>query len=186
MIYPTRNDAFTPACRWELHSAAVTLHCADRSVRTLPLDRIAALRLSFDPTRSESNRYRCTLVLSGGESLTFFNRTFTGFANFEDTSAAYTAFVRELVAALANASPRCVFVGGVSASRYALNGLATAFVALVVLAATLFLLASGLIWIVVIKLVLLAVYFPNLVRWLRRNRPQPFVPSAIPPALLPL
>ncbi len=96
------------------------------------------MRLDFDPTRMERDRFRCRLELASGETLAFFNRTYRGIADFQDTSAEYTAFVRQLHEALARHHPGCRFTAGVSGVCYALNLAALILAGVVLLGALIF------------------------------------------------
>lgn len=183
--YATRNDAFSPATTWVIEGTQLRAQDAGGPPRVVALADVVEVRLTFAPTRSEPNRYRCTLLTRSGGRLGWFNRTYQGLGDFRDTSTGYTEFVRALHAALVRHAPACRFVAGASPARYAVSVGATAFVALVIVVAALFLVINGLAWLILLKLVLLAVFLPNAVRWLARNRPRPYASGAIPPELLP-
>jgi hypothetical protein len=185
MRYATRNHALVPATVWTLDGAALTLEEGKRPPRVLPLAAVHALRLDFAPTRPERNRFRCRLTLHGGTTLTFFNRTFAGFADFRETSADYVAFVQALVAALRQHSPQCQFIAGATWPSYLFNLAATAFVFLCFAAISWFLLRVNLTWLIALKVLILLFYVPTLLRWVARNRPRRFHPVTIPPDLLP-
>lgn len=185
MRYITRNHAFAPAVVWTLGPVSLRLESGTSPPQEIPLADLAGVRLSFAPTRPEPNRYRCRLQRRGGQVVEFFNRTYRGPYDFADTSADYVAFVRALHAALPRPAPACRFAAGASSARYALNWAATVFAALMVLVATLLLFLNGLTWLILIKVVLLAVYAPNVARWLARNRPRAYPAGAIPPDVLP-
>jgi len=184
-LYATRNHAFTPACVWTLEGATLRIEDATGGERVVPLAEVKEMRLDFAPTRPELNRFRCRLALRDGGSLEFFNRTYAGVYDFRDTSAEYVAFVQVLAAALVSHAPGCGFFSGATSASYLLNVLATAGLFVCFGLISFFLLASGLTWLIAVKLLILIFYLPALARWLARNRPRPLVPSSLPPELLP-
>lgn len=185
MLYRTRNDAFSPAQTFELKPQGVVLGSTGKTTFEIPFQDIARVELAFAPTRPERNRYRCGLTLRGGETIEFFNRTFRGIHDFQDTSAEYVAFVRALHEAVAAHHPACRFAAGVSGGRYALNMAALGFAALVLAVALVCFLLIGLVWVAAVKLLLIAFFTPASLRWLKRNKPRTYDPRAIPSELLP-
>jgi hypothetical protein len=186
MRYLTRNNLFTPAQTWVLDGATLEIGDGRGPPRFVPLADVAAVRLEFAPTRPEPNRFRCRLTLRSGEGLEFFNRSCRGVYDIADTSAAYVGFVLALHAALAVHAPGCEFAAGATGAAYALNWAATIFVGLIVFFAALFLIFNGLAWLILLKIALLAIFAPNVFRWLARNRPRTYKPTSLPPELLPM
>lgn len=184
-LYATRNHAFMPACVWTLEGAKLRIQDTKGGDRVVPLAEVKEMGLDFAPTRPELNRFRCRLAFRDGGSLEFFNRTYAGVYDFRDTSAAYVAFVQALAAALVSHAPGCRFFSGATRASYLLSVLSTAGLFLCLGLISFFLLASGLSWLIAVKLLILIFYLPALVRWLARNRPRPLVPSSIPSGLLP-
>lgn len=184
--YATRNDAFSLARVWTLEGATLRITDSKGGERLIPLAGVNDVRLEFAPTRPELNRFRCRLTLRSGEKLEFFNRTYAGLYDFRDTSADYSGFVRALTAALARHAPGCRCLAGASGATYVLSVLATVGLVLCLGLISVFLLASGLTWLIAIKLVIVIFYVPALVRWLKRNRPRPLNPVALAPAVLPV
>jgi hypothetical protein len=183
--YETRNHAFTSKQSLALESTVLWVETAGMPPSAIPLEGIATVTLSFAPTRSEPERYRCRLALRRGGTVEFFNRTYEGIGQFRGTSTDYVRFVRGLVASIAATHSACTFRAGSSSAGYAVNVAATAFLALVLVGAALFLIFHGLALVVLLKAALLAIFAPNVIRWLARNRPRAFVPGAIPAAVLP-
>lgn len=183
--YATRNDAFARPVTWTL--AGAELRCDDGAgpPRVIGLADLAEVRLEYAPTRAEPNRFRCRLRGRSGEAREFFNRTCAGVLDFRDTSAEYAAFVRALHAALARHASACRFVAGASPARYMASVFATVLVALMVVVAALFLVFNGLAWLILLKLALMAIFLPNVFRWLARNRPRAYAPAEIPLDVLP-
>ncbi len=191
MRYITRNHAFAPTTMWVIDGGSLRLEqqaAPPVPPRVVPLVAIAQVRLEFAPTRFEPRRFRCRLTLHSGETLEFFNRTYAGLADFRDTSAAYRDFVGALhdaLAARAELAPGRGFVAGSTAGAYAASaaGLGVALVALAV--AALLLIATGLWWLLIVKLAVIALSVPVAMRWMQRNRPRPYDPAAIPAEVLP-
>lgn len=183
--YGTRNDAFSPSVTYSLESDRLLCHEAGKPPRAFALSDVREVQLDFAPTRFERRRYRCGLCLRNGARIEFFNRTYRGVADFQDTSAEYAAFVRALHEALARQNTGCQFVAGVSASRYVVNLLALIFAGLAVVAAAVFFVLVGLVWIVLFKVLVILFFLPTGLRWLRRNQPRRYDPRAIPAEVLP-
>jgi hypothetical protein len=183
--YATRNDALSLARVWQLDGAVLRINDVKGGEQVVRLSEVKDVRLEFAPTRPELNRFRCQLTLRNGERLEFFNRTYAGLYDFRDTSAEYVGFVQALMGALVRQAAGCRFLAGASGANYLLSVAATVGLILCFGLISFFLLASGLTWLIAVKLLILAFYLPTLVRWLKRNRPQSFAPAAIPGALLP-
>jgi hypothetical protein len=183
--YATRNDAFSPPTTWTIDGAHLRLADDQPAPRVVALADAVELRLEFAPTRMEPDRFRCALRVRGAGHFVCFNRTYAGLGDFRDTSAEYAAFVRALHAAIARHAPACRFAAGATPARYTASVAATAFVALVAGVAALFLVFNGLAWLILLKLALMAIFLPNVLRWLARNRPRAYAPGAIPREVLP-
>jgi hypothetical protein len=186
MRYPTRNDAFSKARTWAIEDAFLRWDEEGGASGGMPLSDIAAIQLEYAPTRPEPNRYRCRVVLKSGKTLEFFNRTYRGVYDFADTSVEYVRFVEALHAALRAQGPGCKFTAGTSEGRYMANVGCLAFVALLLGVVAIALLMTGLFLIVIIKMVLIVLYGPVALRWLRRNKPRQYAPEAIPKEVLPV
>ncbi|MBP9912143.1 MAG: hypothetical protein KBF26_01925 [Opitutaceae bacterium] len=185
MRYATRNHAFVPATTWVLDGALLRLEDDKGPPRSVALAEVAEVRLTFAPTRPEPKRYRCRLTLRSGGVWEFFNRTYRGVYDFADTSAAYGEFVRALHGALAREAPACRFVAGSSLAAYWFNTGVLVMVGAVLLAAMVFFFTTGMLWVVLIKVLLILVYVPTAIGWLRRNKPRCHTAGSIPPDLLP-
>jgi hypothetical protein len=170
---------------WTIDGGHLRLADDHPAPRLVALADSAELRLEFAPTRAEPGRFRCALRVRGAGLFTCFNRTYAGLGDFRDTSAEYAAFVRALHAAIARHAPGCRYFAGATPARYALAVAATLVAALAMLAAALFLVFNGLAWLILLKLALMAIFLPNVLRWLARNRPRAYAPGAIPADVLP-
>ena len=71
----------------------------------LPLSAILKLRLSYDPSRIERNRFRCHLYNTGAKCASIHNIHFKGFASFGDRTDTHLPFVRTLISRIAALTP---------------------------------------------------------------------------------
>lgn len=154
------------------------------SVSRIPLQRIVEIRLTYEPMEYQSERYRCRLRSADAGTLVFQSTHFAGLANFEDRGPAYRSFVKSLIARTARVNPGCVFIGGCSMLKWRiyLVVLSAIFLGLTVVLVVLW---AYIGWLVLVKLLLIAIATPALLRWFKRNRPAAFAPDRIPDHLLP-
>lgn len=114
----------------------------------------------------------------------FQNEHFSGFATFEDRSGTYLDLVHTIIHRRAALGPGCRYIGGTSL----VNWLAQSTFLLgsmLLLAAAIYFFWSAVGWMILIKLVIIAWMVPLAFRWVARNMPREFDPSAIPDQLLP-
>jgi hypothetical protein len=183
--YPTRNHAFVPAVEWTLTGTHLTCGDGKAPPHVIALSDVRSVRLEFAPTRPERNRYRCRLTLANAQVMEFFNRTYRGVYDFEDTSAAYVEFVQALLLALPRQAPQCRFISGATPGNYALGVVGFLVAGGAVLLVLIFALTSGLWWLVLIKAAIIVFYLPAAWQWLRRNRECMFSPESPPGDVLP-
>lgn len=185
LSYHTRNDALSPEKTFVLSESALEDWVADGQPQIYPLAEIVKVRLAYEPSRPEPNRYSCTVWMQNGQNLKFYNRRYAGIYDFRDTSSAYVAFVDALHLALARHAPACQYVSGSGNASYIANLACIAFIVLVLLGVAVFALLNGLAWLVIVKLVFIVFYLPTLVRWVKNNRPANYSPRELPPCCLP-
>jgi hypothetical protein len=169
-VYATRNDAFSVETGWRLEDGGLRIEPEDKPAEVVPWSKLTSMRLEFSPSRAEPNRYRCSLRDAKHGRWTFCNRRYRGLLSFEDTSADYVRFVRELLLVVQMRSPDCHVVAGATKGNYIVGCLGFFIAAVAVLAVMLFSLSVGLWWLAIIKGVLIFIYLPLAWRWLRRNR----------------
>lgn len=184
--YVTRNNAFVPAVEWTLDGGSLRRSDGKGPPQVYALKDVREVRLAFAPTRPERNRYRCRVLLPGGQAIEFFNRTYRGVMDFADTSAEYAAFVQALHVALARHNPACRFTAGASQGAFVVNAVVLVLLAVVMIGALIFFLVVGLLWVALLKVLLIAFYLPTAWAWVKRNRPRVYGPETIPPDILPL
>jgi hypothetical protein len=165
---------------WELSADALVVTRQGQSF-SIPYTQMTRLTLRFAPTRFKKRRYTMRVQARGGAGAEIDNMSFVGISNFEDRSFDYALLVHGLGLKIRHAGSACEVVGGVSWPYYLLMAAVSAFGLLVVL---LTFLLGGPIGIL-IKLVLVVLYVPRLVRWFKFNRPAHGTPTAFPPGTVP-
>ncbi len=132
----------------------------------------------------QTSRFRCHLSNSAGKVATIQNDHYRGFASFEDRSKTYGTFLHRLIPRIASINPPCEFLSGVSYPRWIANALFF-FGVFGILAVLMFIMFAAIGWLVIVKLAIVAWFFPTAIRWFMRNKPARFDPCRIPENLLP-
>jgi len=181
--FTARRNAFETDTTWSCGDDALEVRRDGAVLQRFPYVSIRSVNLRFHPTQYSRSRCRC-VVRAGGGSTTIDSVSYTGFATFDDRSAAYRKFVSTLVARLDGRGARLTH--GAGPITYGLSVL-LAVVALPLLLAVVawFLLSSGLGALILVKVLLVLAMLPTLWRYLKRNRPGRFEASRIPPEVLP-
>lgn len=183
--YRSRASVLEDEATWTLAPDALERVAAGAPALRLPYRDIAELRLVYDPTRFDTNRYRCDLTTVGGRRATLRSTHYVSLGDFEDRAASYSPFVRELVRRVGEAAPRCRFRAGKRA---------WVFWAEHIFLLTMLLLLAGVLMaignfplptIAAIKLAIIATYIPIAIKYARRNWPRAFSPDDVPRDLLP-
>ncbi len=150
-----------------------------------PLDKIAAIRLSYRPMSMQSRRFRADVEDSRGERVTLFSTTWHSVALMSPQDDGYRAFVVELHRRLAAAGSNVFLIAGINSKIY-LVGLA--LVSLV---------AAAMIGLLVRALLigefagaLFLIGFAALFAWqiggfLKRNKPRSYTLDHLPADVLP-
>ena len=150
-----------------------------------PLDKIAAIRLSYRPVSMQSRRFRTDIEDTRGERVTLYSTTWHTVALMSPQDNGYRAFVVELHRRLADIQSRAVLVVGINPKIY-LGGMA---VIAVVGIAMLGLLIRALLT-AEFAGALFLMGFAALFGWqiggfMRRNRPRRYTFDALPQDVLP-
>lgn len=151
----------------------------------LPLHQIGTVRILYRPANLYNKRFRVEIGQRLGKSVWFANLTYRGLMEVEANDAAFAAFVRVLLPAIARAAPKARFFGGEPPWRYGLVALfnlvlVAAGIAVVVEA------VRSLTWALAGATLAVAGYMGwQMATWLIRNRPVTIDPNAPPPQLLP-
>ncbi|MCX7788910.1 MAG: hypothetical protein N2442_14570 [Spirochaetes bacterium] len=182
--YHTRNHAFVTSMVLRIDGDVLVVEQEGRKEQ-IPLKDIQVIELSYFPTRAELNRYRCRLYRKHKKVLEFYNRTYKGLMDFEDTSKEYKAFVLSLHEALHKYNQHCQYRSGVSPRLFWFNTGCLFFVLFVLVFAFFYLTSDGMHWSIFIKALILLIYLPFAIQWVRRNVPKRYTPNQIPAEVLP-
>jgi len=170
---------------WKLHGDTLLIATGGQPDIAIQLSSVTMVRIAYEPTRMQLNRYRCYLYNASGKIATIQNEHYKGFASFEDRSPTYVPFLQALIHRIASLSPHCQFATGVSMLRWLANavflGLACIFLLIVI-----FFLHTAIGSLVIIKIIIVAFFIPAAVSWFMKNKPKTFSPENIPVALLPV
>ena len=141
-----------------------------------PLDKIAAIRLSYRPVSMQSRRFRADIEDTRGERITLFSTTWHTIALMSPQDDSYRAFVVELHRRLAVIRSKAVLVVGmavVSVVGIAMAGLLIRALLTGQFTAALFLVGFA------------ALFAWQIGGFMRRNRPRAYTFDALPQDLLP-
>lgn len=136
---------------------------------------VFGVRLAFAPTRYKRNRYSFDLLDAKGVSLLAVdNIHFKGLADFVERNAAFNALVRAAVQQVPAANPDARLYAGASALSYGVQGGFVLVALLVLLAILLNLVLPGALisGSTLIKIGLIALTLPLLLKWFVKARPQ--------------
>ncbi len=181
--YRIRHDVLEKPRVLRLATTGLAIENEDGRSTVLPWAHIKQVRLRFFPTRVQTNRFEC-LVIASAFNLKFSNEFYRGIAQFDDCSAEYRRFVTALCPRIAAGNPTVAFLSGRDAWVLWLEYGFLAAMALL-LGWILWLTGGPLSWLIWVKLGLVVVFLPTLIQYIRRNRPAPFDPRAIPEQVLP-
>jgi hypothetical protein len=150
-----------------------------------PLDKIAAIRLSYRPISMQSKRFRADIEDSRGERITLFSTTWHTIALMARQDDGYRAFIIELHRRLKAAGSKVFLIAGINPKIY-MAGLA--MMALVGIAMAGLLIRA--LWTGEFGGVLFLLGFAGLFAWqiggfMRRNRPRTYTLDALPMDVLP-
>ncbi len=181
--YRARRTVFEGERWYLLDEPGLRLRESGKAERLIPYHSMRGVCLMHTPTRYIRDLYRCRIRLADGGRLLLSNQHYLGLGRFEDRGVEYAAFVRALHQRLQG--HKAVFEQGMGpVALWAMWGLTLAvglLLGIVLLAGArdgdfrlLFGALAG-----VLPLGSLVYLF------LKRNRPRPYRPDAIPPELLP-
>ncbi len=182
--HTVRVSAFEPERTWKLHGDTLIMATSGQNEIPIPLHKISQVRLAFEPTRFQRNRFRCYLYNQSYIAATIQNESYKGIATFEDHSESYTEFLNTLIPRIASLSPNAKFITGTSYLAWIGNAIFIT-ISFSFLLLVLFLMASAISPLIILNLLLIAFFIPTLFRWFKRNKPSSFSPHSIPVNLLP-
>lgn len=182
--YRARRSILEKEATWRLAPDALEQIVDGKPVQGFLYADIVEIRLSYDPTRFESNRYRCDVRARNGARVVLVSVSYVSPGNFDNRGEIYAPFVRELVARVASANPACGFIAGRPLVNY-LASHAFLIAMLLLLLSVLYATGAPIVGIVALKLGLIVVYVPVIIHYARVNWPRPFEPAAVPEHALP-
>lgn len=182
--YQFRENALTPLNTLSLHDDGLASLCNERSQLHAYAD-VKSVRLKYDPTRVQTNRYLMDVEFANAPKLRVTNSSYEGFAYFKDQSDSFRGFVESFHQALADNNVNAQYLAGANSFSYIASLLCTFFVLGILVFASIYMLLTGMFLIVLIKLILIVIYLPAVFRYLKANRPRSYQPNNIPVSLLP-
>jgi hypothetical protein len=182
LSHSVRRSMLEPDRTWRVADGALRWDDAAGGGE-IPLERVEQVRLAWEASRVDLNRYACH-VQGAGRDVVIVSTHWAGFGRFDDRRTTYAALVRALVVATAPARPDARFRCGASGLMYALNVIVGA-AGVSLLAVVMMVIPVPLDPFLVLRFGLLAVLIPLAALWAWRNRPRTFRADAIPDAVLP-
>ena len=166
---------------WSVEGDSLVHKRADGTVARRQLSEVTSVRLRYAPTSYKTWRYAFEIRFKAGHAWHIDNGHFAGIADFEDRSATFVPFVREVIQLVSQHAPQARAYLGSSWTSYLLQVgfLVIAFSAL----AGVFLMlpiGAGISGMVVVKLAIIAFFLPVVLKWVRRALPQGVPINAIP------
>jgi hypothetical protein len=150
-----------------------------------PLDKIAAIRLSYRPVSMQSRRFRADIEDTRGERVTLYSTTWHTVALMSPQDDGYRAFIVELHRRLAGIDSKAVLVVGINPRIYLAGMAVTAVVGIAMLG-----LLIRALFTAEYAGALFLVGFAALFAWqiggfMRRNKPRSYTFDALPKDVLP-
>lgn len=181
--YRVRQHAFEQERIWRVDATGLSWDGGDKKGH-FPFSDIRRIRLSFTPSRFDFIRYRCTVTRFNGWEETIVSTSYAGIGSFEDRAQDYARFVNCLVQEAARGNPAIRFEAGETLFKYWGN-IAILVGAIALLAYVLISIGFDPTWIIMAKIAVIAFLIPLCLKWMSKNRPGGFQPTAIPADLLP-
>ncbi len=186
--YEKRNDLFrSEPHRWRVEDDGIHETVPGKPARLIRWEDVAEMRLQYAPTRFKTWRHVFSLRTAAGERLEIDNVHFRGAADFEDRSAGYAAFVREVLGRVASRFPKKRLSLGAAPLPYffqvAWMAVAFYFLAMVLLVFPLPVGSAALS--VTIKLGVVAFFLPTVMRWAVRSFPRQVRVDDVPESAFP-
>ncbi len=150
-----------------------------------PLEKIAAIRLSYRPVSMQSRRFRADIEDTRGERVTIYSTTWHTVALMSPQDDGYRAFILELHRRLAAIGSKAVLVVGINRAIYAIGLAVLALVGVAVLGLMIRALTTN-----QFAGALFLAAFAGWFAWqmggfMRRNQPRSYTFDALPRDVLP-
>ncbi len=184
-VYHLKANAFVGARTYRLTEDALTWEEVGKKLDGVFYDDISEVRLAYAPTRAATNRYRAQVIFRKGGMAELFNLDYVSLANFAEHNEEYVAFLTELHRRLAARGKNVVFRQGNSLVAFILNVALTVFIFTGLALAFMLFLSWGGPWVAVAKFVIVLLFLPVLIQYIRKAWPAKYDPLALPAAVLP-
>jgi hypothetical protein len=166
---------------WSVEGDSLVHKRADGTVARRQLSEVSSVRLRYAPTSYKTWRYAFEIRFKAGHAWHIDNGHFAGIADFEDRSATFAPFVREVIKLVSQHASQARAYLGSSWTSYLLQ-VGFLVIAFTALAGVLLVLpiGAGISGMVVVKLAIIAFFLPVVFKWARRALPQGVPINAIP------
>ena len=185
ITYTYRPDIFRTNITYSIEDGHINWKDEKGRSGTIEYKNIYQIRLIYTPSRLNKNQYQIEISETNGDFTKIKNIHFKGAANFEDRSKDYNGFVIELHKNISLVNPNVRFNAGVSSGKYKFYWLLLIFSILVLLAALLFMISFGFVWIAVAHILAMLYLFSISKSFMKKNKPRNYNPNNIPQNLLP-
>ncbi|MGD9838274.1 MAG: hypothetical protein AB7F72_06085 [Afipia sp.] len=150
-----------------------------------PLDKIAAIRLSYRPVSMQSRRFRADIEDTRGERVSVYSTTWHTVALMSPQDDGYRAFIRELHRRLAAIDSKAVLVVGINPAIYWAGLVMTALVGAAMLGLMIRAMTMGQYGGVLFLAGFAALFGWQIGGFMRRNQPRGYTFEALPKDVLP-
>ena len=150
-----------------------------------PLEKIAAIRLSYRPVSMQSRRFRADIEDTRGERVTLYSTTWHTVALMSPQDNGYRAFIVELHRRLAAIQSKAVLVVGINPNIYLAGILLVGVVGVAILGLLIRALVTGEFAGAFFLTGFAALFGWQIGGFMRRNRPRGYTLDALPDEVLP-
>ena len=181
--YEARTSALDKTTLYRLGTSSLEI-VNEYGTQSHALADISEVRCRFFPTRVQRDRYETLIKLKTGQTLKITNQFYRGMADFDDRSDSYKIFLTSLHEKLGRQNTHCAFYAGTTALSFWLNAVFLGTVLLILLVLGIIMI-TAIPAVALVKFALILFYLPTCWRWFKRNKPQSYQATAIPPSVLP-
>jgi len=183
--YPNRPSALDKESRYLIRDGHLVRMEGEEVKGLYPLSETRSLRLRFFPTRVQLSRYECHVQIGQKPALKLVNEYYEGPMDFRDQNAAYREFVKTLIREIRASGANAEFQAGTTQGAYCFNVGCAIFVliALFLGAVVLFFWVNSAI--ALAKLLILLIFLPTMLAFLKKNKPTSLDPENLPSSVLP-
>ncbi|CAN5207493.1 hypothetical protein BH10PSE10_BH10PSE10_09820 [soil metagenome] len=150
-----------------------------------PLDKIAAIRLSYRPVSMQSRRFRADIEDTRGERITLYSTTWHTVALMSPQDSGYRAFIVELHRRLAAIKSKVVLVVGINPRIYFTGIALIGLVGIAILGLLIRALVTGEFAGALFLAGFAALFAWQIGGFMRRNRPRNYTLGVLPKDVLP-